>query len=149
MTRVARPARQPVVTPRAIAVLRALGTGLAVSTTVGVGVALATPAAADPARIPLALQCDELGAISVSVPATAPYTPGLDTGSTQVGIPYSLTTTTTFTPVGGAPQTSVEHYSRPAPANSRHDRCTFHDEGSNPSGTFTLDGEVLISYTPR
>jgi hypothetical protein len=149
MTRVAHPTRKSVCTPRAIAVLRTVGIGLAASTTIGLGVALAGPAAADPARVPLTLQCDALGSIRVSVPARAPFTPGLDTGSTQVGIPYSLTVTTTFTPMGGEPQTSVEHYSRPAPANSRHDRCTFHDEGSNAAGTITLDGVVLISYTPR
>lgn len=111
------------------------------SITIGVGVALAGPAAADPPRVPLALQCDALGSNSVTVPAAAPYSLGLDAGSTRVGMPYALTETTTFTPVGGEPRTSVDRYSKPAPANSRHDRCTFHDEGSNEAGTFTLDGK--------
>lgn len=142
-------APRPILTSRRIAVLRALGLGLAASTSIGVGVALAGPAAADPPREPFALQCDVLGPITISVPAQAPYTPGLEVGGTRVGVPYAFTSTFTYTPTGGEPQTSVDQYSKPAPAHDRLDRCTFHEEGSDESGTFTLDGEVLVSYTPR
>ncbi|GAA2166041.1 hypothetical protein [Pedococcus bigeumensis] len=135
--------------PGRVAALRAAGLGLAASASIGLGLALAGPAAADPPREPLLLQCDVLGPLTISVPADAPWTPGLVVGSNQVGHPYSFTFTVTFTPTGGVPQTTVDHYSKPAPAHDRHDRCTFHQEGGDDSGTFTLDGEALIAYTPR
>jgi len=149
MTLMARTTRKPVPPSRRIAVLRALGLGLSASTTIGLGVALAGPAAADARREPFALQCDVLGPITISVPAQAPYTPGLEVGSTRIGVPYAFTSTLTFTPTGGEPQTSVDQYSKPAPAHARHDRCIFHEEGSDESGTFILDGEVMVSYTPH
>jgi hypothetical protein len=149
MNLMAHTAHTPAPASRRIAVLRALGLGLAASTSIGLGVALAGPAAADPPREPLLLQCDILGPITVSVPSDAPYAPGLVVGSNQVGHPYAFTFTFTFTPTGGEPQTSVDHDSKPAPAHDRHDRCTFHQEGSDDTGSFTLDGEALITYTPR
>lgn len=140
---------KPSPTPRRIAVLRALGIGLAASTSIGLGVALAGPAAADPPREALILHCDVLGPLTISVPADASWTPGLVAGTNQVGHPYAFTFTFTFTPTGGEPQVSVDHVSKPAPAHDRRDRCTFHQEGSDDTGTFTLDGEALITYTPR
>jgi hypothetical protein len=147
MNLVAQSAHTPSPTSRRVAVLKALALGLAAS--MGMVVALAGPAAADPPREPLLLQCDVLGSLTISVPADAPWTPGLVARDNQVGHPYAFTVTFTFTPPGGEPQTSVDHYSKPAPANDRHDRCTFHQEGSDDTGTFTLDGEALITYTPR
>ena len=149
MPRTARTTSARMTSSRRIAVLRALGIGLAASTSIGLGVALAGPAAADPPREPLFLQCDVLGPIATSVPADAPWTPGLVVGSNQVGHPYAFTFTSTFTPAGGEPQTTVDHVAKPAPAHGRHDRCTFHQEGADGAGSFTLDGEVLVAYTPR
>lgn len=149
MTRSSRSTQRTTTPSRLIAVLRALGIGLAASTSIGLGVALAGPAAADPPRAPFPLQCDVLGTITISVPADASYTPGLEVGSTRIGVPYAFTSTFTYTPSGGEPVTFVDEYSKPAPSNGRLDRCTFHDEGSDELGMFTLDGEVLISYTPR
>ena len=117
--------------------------------TLGLALAVAPTAVADPVREPLALQCDVLGPVTITVPADAPYTPGLVAGSTRVGIPYSLTVTSTFTPTGGTPRTVVESYSRPAPAHDRHDRCTFHAEGGDAAGSYVVDGVALITYTPR
>jgi hypothetical protein len=51
---------------RRLAVLRALGIGIAASTSIGIGVALA-------------------------VPAGGRYTPGLVVGDTRVGLPYAFT----------------------------------------------------------
>lgn len=149
MTRPTRSTCTTAPVSRPIAVLRALGIGLAASTSIGLGVALAGPAGADPTREPFALHCDVLGEVTISVPADGPYTPGLQTGSTRVGIPYSFTSTYTYTPTGGEPHSFVDQYAKPAPAHDRLDRCTFHASGSDASGTFTLDGEALISYTPR
>jgi hypothetical protein len=143
------PGQTPGQTSRRTAVLRAFGLSLAASTSIGVGVALAGPAAADPPREPLLLQCDVLGPLTISVPADAPWTPGLVADSNQVGHPYAFTFTFTYTPTGGEPQTTVDHYSKPAPAHDRHDRCTFHQQGNDDTGSFTLDGEALITYTPR
>jgi hypothetical protein len=115
----------------------------------GLGLAVGGPAAADPSRQPLVLHCDVLGPLTITVPADAPWTPGLVAGSNQVGHPYAFTFTFTYTPTGGQPETTVDQYSKPAPAHDRHDRCTFHQEGGDGTGTFTLDGEALIAYTPR
>ena len=141
--------RSTPVLPRTLAVLRALGIGFAASTTIGIGVALAGPAAADPPREPFTLQCDLLGEVSISVPAGGPYTPGLVVGDTRVGLPYSLSSTYTYTPTGGVPEATTYAYSKPAPAHDRKDRCTWQEAGSDELGTYTIDGEVLITYTPR
>jgi hypothetical protein len=134
---------------RRIAVLRALGIGFAASTTIGIGVALAGPVAADPPREPFTLQCDLLGEVSIAVPAGGPYTPGLVVGDTRVGLPYAFSSTYTYTQPGGEPEATTYAYSKPAPAHDRKDRCTWHEEGSDELGAYTVDGEVLITYTPR
>ena len=141
--------RSTPVPSRRIAVLRALGIGFAASTTIGIGVALAGPAAADPPREPFTLQCDLLGEVSISVPAGGPYTPGLVVGDTRVGLPYSFSSTYTYTQTGGEPEAITYAYSKPGPAHDRKDRCTWHEEGSDEYGTYSVDGEVLITYTPR
>jgi hypothetical protein len=69
-------------------------------------------------------------------------------GSRQVGIPYALHVEGTFTPVGGEPEPFVDEFSKPAPQNGRLDHCTWHEEGSDEFGSFVVDGEVWISYTP-
>jgi hypothetical protein len=107
------------------------------------------PASADPQKGDLLeLECDVLGAVEVVVLSNGRGSPGLVVGSTQVGIPYRIHVEGTFTPVGGAPESFVDEWSKPAPQNGRLDHCTFHQEGSDPFGSFELDGEVWISYTP-
>ena len=50
------------------------------------------------------------------------------------GIPYAITLSGTFTPVGGEPEPFLDVYERRAPATQRLDHCTFHQEGANGSG---------------
>ena len=114
------------------------------------GGVMAAPAGADPQKGEvLDLSCDVLGDIQVVVFSNGRGSPGLLVGGNQVGIPYALDLTVTFTPTGGDPMTEVEQFEKPAPRNGRLDHCTFHQEESDPSGTFVLDGEVWISYTPH
>jgi hypothetical protein len=110
---------------------------------------LAAPAGADPKRGEiLEIDCDTLGTLEVVVFSNGPSSPGLVVGSTQVGIPYKLHLEGTFTPIEGEPESFVEDFEKPAPRNGRLDHCTFHQEGSDEFGSFELDGEVWISYTP-
>jgi hypothetical protein len=113
-------------------------------TALGVG-----PASADPSKGEvLAVECDELGPLEIVVFSNGSPSPGLVVGSTQVGIPYALHVEGTFTPVGGEPEPFVDEFSKPAPQNGRLDHCTWHEEGSDEFGSFVVDGEVWISYTP-
>jgi hypothetical protein len=106
-------------------------------------------ASADPSRGDvLELQCDTLGTLEVVVFSNGPASPGLVVDSNQVGIPYRLHIEGVFTPVGGEPEPFVDEFSKPAPRNGRLDHCTFHQEGSDEFGSFEIDGEVWISYTP-
>jgi hypothetical protein len=112
-------------------------------------VIMAAPASADPKGGDIIeLNCDALGTVEVVVFSNAPVSPGLVVGSTQVGIPYRLHVEGTFTPTEGEPESFVEDIEKPAPRNGRLDDCTFHQEGSDESGSFELEGEVSISYTP-
>jgi len=132
---------------RRAAVLRLLSVGFAAS--LGMGLVFSTPAQAARVRDTLDLRCDTLGAVTVTVSGNGPYAPGLVVDGTTVGIPYALTFTTTFTPTGGEPQTVVESYGKRPPAHGRLDRCVFSQESTDASGTLSLVGEVLISYTAR
>lgn len=114
----------------------------------GLSGVLAAPAGADPKSDVLEIDCDALGTLEVVVFSNGPASPGLVVGSNQVVIPYKLHLEGTFTPVVGEPESFVEEFERPAPRNGRLDHCTFHDEGSDEFGSFELDGEVWISYTP-
>ena len=112
-------------------------------------VALAAPAGADPKKGEvLEIACDTLGTLEVVVFSNGPTSPGLVVGSTQVGIPYKLHIEGTFTPIDGEPESFVDDIDKPAPRNGRLDHCTFHQEGSDEFGSFEIDGEVWISYTP-
>jgi hypothetical protein len=124
--------------------IAALLTGLSV-VTLGAGV---TPAVADPRGEPIQMMCDELGQVGVVVNGNGAATPGHVVGSVQIGIPYALHVTFDVTPVVGEPFIVVDTYKRPAPNHGRLDHCTFHDEFSNESASFVVDGEVWISYTP-
>ena len=113
------------------------------------GVAQAAPVAADPkgGEI-LEIECDSLGTLEVVVFSNGPTSPGLVVNSNQVGIPYALHIEGTFTPNEGEAESFVDDFTRPAPRNGRTDHCTFHQEGSDEFGSFVIDGEVSISYTP-
>jgi hypothetical protein len=112
---------------------------------IGVGSASADPQKGEL----LAIECDTLGSLDVIIFSNGRSSPGLVVGSTRVGIPYKLELEGTFTPAGGGdPETFVDEWEHPAPRNGRLDHCTFHQEESDESGSFVVDGEVWISYTP-
>ena len=122
---------------------------LAVLGSIGLSLGIATPANADPKRGVIPLECDVLGSLEVVVAGTtAPATPGLAVLSTQIGVPYAITLSGTFTPVGGEPEPFLDIYERRAPAHERIDHCTFHQEGATGAGSFVIDGDLWISYTP-
>ena len=107
------------------------------------------PASADPQKGDvLEIACDTLGNLEIVVFSNGTGSPGLVVDSTQVGIPYKLHIEGTFTPVGGETESFVDEWEHPAPRNGRLDHCTFHQEGSDEFGSFALDGEVWITYTP-
>jgi hypothetical protein len=113
------------------------------------GVVLAAPAGADPKGGELiALSCDNLGVVEVVVFSNGSPSPGLVVDSNQVAIPYRLHVEGTFTPTDGEPESFVDEFEKPAPRNGRLDDCTFHQEGADEFGSFVIDGEVSISYTP-
>jgi hypothetical protein len=122
---------------------------VALASSVGLSLGLAAPANADPKSGVTALECDELGSIEIVITGNSDSaTPGLAVLSTQVGIPYAITLSGIFTPVGGEPEPFVDVYERRAPSHDRLDHCTFHQEGANEFGSFVIDGDVRISYTP-
>ncbi len=121
---------------------------LALAASIGLTLGVATAASADPKSGVIPLECDELGSLGIAIPGNGIATaPGLVATSTQVVIPYAITLTGTFTPVGGLPEPILDVYERRAPAHDRLDHCTFHQEGSNEFGSFVLDGDVWVSYT--
>jgi hypothetical protein len=110
---------------------------------------LAAPAGADPKKGEvIELNCDNLGTLEVVIFSNGPASPGLVVDSNQVGIPYKLHVEGTFTPPGGEPESFVDAFEKPGPRNGRLDHCTFHQEGTDEFGSFELDGEVWVSYTP-
>ena len=119
---------------------------LALAGSIGLGLGVATGATADPKHGVLPLECDELGSLEIAVPGNGYATPGLVAASAQVGIPYAITLAGS-TPVG-EPEPILDVVERRAPAHDRLDHCTFHQEGVDELGTFVLDGDVWISYTP-
>jgi hypothetical protein len=122
---------------------------LATLAIVALGVADASPVAADPRKGEiLEIDCEVLGTLEVVVFGNGRSSPGLAVNSNQVGIPYALHIEGTFTPNVGEPESFVDEFSKPAPRNGRLDFCTFHQEGSDQFGSFELDGQVWISYTP-
>jgi hypothetical protein len=122
---------------------------LALASSVGLSLGLATAANADPKNGVLPLECDELGSVEIAIPGNGyATTPGLVAASTQVGVPYAITLVGTYTPFGGDPEPILDVFGRRAPASGRLDHCTFHQEGDDGLGTFVLDGDIWISYTP-
>jgi hypothetical protein len=130
-----------------------LRTGLALLTAAGALAVLPGAAGADPVNAKkgelIPIVCDKLGSLTVAVNGNGDFTPGMVVTSTQVGIPYEVHTSGTFTPSdGGAVETFSDDVVKRGPRNGRLDQCTFHVEGSEESGTFVFDGTVKISYTP-
>ena len=127
-------------------------TGLAVLTAAGALAALPGTAGADPVNAKkgelIPIECEQLGSLTVATNGNGDFTPGLVTTSTQVGIPYELHLSGSFTPSGGPTETFTEDHAHPAPHNGRLDVCTFHVGGSDEFGSFEFGGTVMISYTP-
>ena len=96
----------------------------------------------------LTLQCDALGVLEVLVFSNGFWSPALVAGSNQVLVPHEIHAEGTFTPTQGEKQSFSDNGVKPAPRSGRTDHCVFHDEGSDQSGTFEIDGEVRVSYTP-
>ena len=109
-------------------------------------------AGADPSNasrsIQLDLECEVLGDLTITVNGNGRFSPGLVSGSTQVGTPYEIHNTITFTAPDGTTEVEHEDFSRPAPRNSRHDECTFSALLEFEYGTVEIDGHALITYTP-
>jgi hypothetical protein len=136
-------------------------TTLALMTAAGALGVLPPPAGADPVNAKngqlLPIVCEKLGSLTVATSgdngsdnSKNAFTPGHVTTSTQVGIPYEVHTSGSFTPNdGGETQTFSDDFVKKAPHNGRLDVCTFHGEGADENGTFAFDGVVKISYTPR
>ena len=122
---------------------------LALAGSIGLSLGVATGATADPKHGVLPLECDELGSVEIAVPGNGyATTPGLVAASAQVGIPYAITLVGTYTPTAGSPSRSSTSSSGGRRHSGRLDHCTFHQEGDDELGTFVLDGDVWISYTP-
>lgn len=114
----------------------------------GLGMVTAPAAAADPKGEPLTISCNTLGAVEVVVVGGAELAPGLVVGSHRVVIPYRISIDGVFTPTDGEPEPFADEFARPAPENGRLDQCTFHQEGALEDGTFVLDGDIWLTYTP-
>ena len=126
---------------------RILVAGLGAAT---LAVGWAGVAGADPVKHfePITVTCDSgIGTVQVVSSDQGRWTPGLVTTSNLVGIPYEFHVVSTFTPTGGEPQTFTDDRAKPAPHSGRLATCTFHQQGSDPDGTFTADGTVKISFS--
>lgn len=118
---------------------------LALAGLIGLGLGVATGQSADPKHGVLPLECDELGSLEIAVPGNG-FTPDLVAARAQVGVPYAITLAGSI-PVG-EPEPILNVFEQRAPAHDRLDHCTLHQEGVDELGTFVLDGDVWISYTP-
>ena len=118
---------------------------LALAGSIGLGLGVATGVSADPKHGVLPLECDELGSLEIAVTGNA-FTPGPVAARAQMGVPYAITIAGSV-PVG-EPEPILHVIERRAPAHDRLDHCTLHQEGVDKLGTFVVDGDVWISYTP-
>ncbi len=118
---------------------------LVLAGSIGLGLGVATGVSADPRHGVLPLECDELGSLEIAVPGNG-FTPGPVGASAQVGFPYAITLAGSI-PVG-EPEPILDVFERRATAHDRLDHCSFHQEGVDELGSFLLDGDVWISYTP-
>jgi hypothetical protein len=110
-------------------------------------VAFAPSAVADPKSEVIPITCDGQ-VVQVAVNGNGDFTPGHLVGGTAVYVVQSIDATFTFTPTGGEPMS--EHFTR-SKANVHGDTvtCTFSISGSEPEGTFTGVGTVVVFITPR
>ena len=95
--------------------------------------------------------CDHLGEIfAVSLPSDphAELVPTfvLDTG--QVLVTISATYVSTFTPTGGAPQTTTQSVSRRAPARASLDSCHARGGYTTDEGTYELELDATMAVRP-
>jgi hypothetical protein len=128
-------------------------TGLALLTAAGMVAVLPGTAGADPIKPKTSsvfpIECEHLGSLTVATNGNGDFTPGHVTTSTQVGIPYELHLSGSFTPSDGGPtETFTEEHVKRGPRNGRLDVCTFHVEASDEFGSFEFGGTVKISYSP-
>ena len=117
----------------------------------GIGM-MAGQATADPTNAKkgeiLETQCDGgLGTLTVALNGNTDLNLGHVITSTQVVIPYRLHLEGSFTPTGGDPVPIVKDVQRPGPHNGRLAICTFHEGGSDASGSLVLEGTIWVSYT--
>jgi hypothetical protein len=97
----------------------------------------------------LALHCTKLGDVEVVLNGKGTWTPGHIVGSTRVLKPYEIHVTGTFTPTSGAAQPIDDNSVKPAPKSRKLDVCTFHQEGSDPGGSFVIDGVAKVQYSGK
>lgn len=116
------------------------------------GLALVTPASADPSKEGTTdVICDHLGRLTLNnSPGDGKWTPALVVGSNLVLTPYEFHFVQVFDPVGPPPpETYYLDQVKVAPKNGRLDSCTvaeqtFTDLDGN---TFTFSGTAKVSYT--
>ena len=132
--------------------VRRIGAAGAAALAMTVGPLLAGPAGADPVNAKkgeiLPISCEVNGDLTVATNGNGDWTPGLVTTNNQVGNPYEFHIVGSFTPTDGEPQPFTEDSVKRAPHNGRLDTCTFHQEGTDENGSFSIDGVVKISFTP-
>ena len=109
-------------------------------------VAFAAGAAADHKSEVIPITCDGL-VVQVAVNGNGDFTPGHLVGGTAVYVIQSIDATFTFTPTGGEPMSEHVVASK---GNIHGDTvtCTFSVSGSEPEGTFTGSGTVVVFITP-
>jgi hypothetical protein len=110
-------------------------------------VGFAPSANADPKADVIPVTCNGQ-LVQVAVNGNGDFTPGHLVGSTAVAVVLSIDATFTFTTTEG--QHFSEHVVR-SKGNVRGDTmtCTFSLSGTEPEGTFTASGTVVVFLTPR
>jgi hypothetical protein len=125
-----------------------LGTVLAAAIAVAPATAGAAPAKAKKSER-LSLHCTKLGDVDVILNGNGTWSPGHVVGSTRVLKPYEIHVTGTFTPKNGSPQPIEENHVKAAPKSRKLDACTFHQEGTDNRGSFSVDGSVKVQYSGK
>ncbi|MGZ4735255.1 MAG: hypothetical protein ACXVKA_04410 [Acidimicrobiia bacterium] len=127
--------------------------GVLLGTLLGTAALVVGPTAAGAAKgknvQQLNLHCTKLGDIAVVVKGAGTWSAGHVVGSKRVLKPYEIHVTGTFTPTGGSPQPIDENSVKPAPQSRKLDECTFHQEGSDNQGSFSVDGSVKVQYSGK
>jgi hypothetical protein len=110
-------------------------------------VAFAPSAVADPKTEIIPITCGGQ-VVEVAVNGNGDFTPGHLVGGTSVYVVQSIDATFTFTTTDG--QTFTEHLVR-SKTNVEGETvtCTFSLSETEPDGTFTATGTVVVFITPR